>query len=100
MSTKAKRFTSWLNKGKIFSNMGFCLLFTKNKVLEIELSFQKKPTEWFRMCTQATKSVSQPGFCTHLTLLWYSLEIIIYDKRQWDYKKNKFIEEVTNFKYF
>jgi hypothetical protein len=100
MREKTNRITWWKNKGKYFSDAGFCFLFTKNKVLESIVTFQKKPTEWFRVCCQATRNISQPGFCAHITLLWCSLEILLYDKRQWNYKKNRFINETAEFKYF
>jgi hypothetical protein len=97
----SNRFIKWVNPGKFFSSAGFCVRFTNNKVFETEIGWTPRPTEWFRFCTQITRKQSQAGFCLHLTLIWVSFELLIYDRRQWDYEKNKFKKvEGVSFKYF
>jgi hypothetical protein len=96
-----KRFSKWVNKGNIFSTAGFCFRFTTNKVFEAEASFIKNPTEWFRFCMQLTRKTNRAGFCMHITILSLGIEFLIYDKRQWDYKRNKFKKErPVSFEYF
>ena len=99
--SKVKRFMKWLNRGKTATVAGLCWRFTNNKVLELQYEYRKEPTEWFRFCVQSTRKTDQPGFCIHGTLLWFNLEFLLYDRRQWDYKNNKF-KKIDNvqFKYF
>jgi hypothetical protein len=101
----SKRFAKWFNRDLKSSsiNTGFCLRFTENKALEIELAFQKDFWDWFRFCTQLNKKGSHAGFCMSIDLLWVNFTFQMYDKRQWDHKNNRFLDpEVPEpeFKYF
>jgi hypothetical protein len=100
-----KRFAKWYSKSPTGSsiNTGFCLRFTKNKAIEIELTFQKDFWNWYRICTQLNKKGPQAGFCLSIDLLWIGGTFQVYDKREWDHKNNKFLEPeppVQQFRYF
>jgi hypothetical protein len=98
MSSRSK---SWIRKDGYISSTGCCVRFTTNKVAEIEFSCVRKLSTLIRFCMQLTRKVDQPGFCVHLSVLWYTVELLLYDRRNWDFKKNKFKPELlTNFEYF
>ena len=95
------RSKAWICKGGYISTAGCCVRFTTNKVAEIEFSCVRSLSTWIRFCMQLTRKVDQPGFCIHLSVLWYTVELLLYDRRNWDFKKNKFKPELlTNFEYF
>jgi len=95
------RSKGWISRGMYMSSAGYCIRFTTNKVAEIECTCMKKMDTWIRFCMQLTRKVNQPGFCIHLSVLWYTVEILLYDRRNWDFKRNKFKPEPQNtFEYF
>ena len=102
---KAKRLGSWYQRTRSMVTAGMCLRFTENKALELEISYNTKFINWFRVCTQLTRKVSQPGFCLSVNIIGARLTFQIFDRRQWDYKKGRLAdipnpEEHVEFKYF
>ena len=103
MSTKTKRVGFFTNKSNRFSEAGLALNVTKNKAIEATLLLDKDPPEWFRIFTQWTRKTHQPGFCISVTLFWLRIDFTFFDKRNWDYKHNKYQEPKSKhvqFKYF
>ena len=105
MRDTKKRLAKWFKRDRKGSsiNTGFCLRFTENKALEIELTFQKDFWDWFRLCTQLNKKGSHAGYCLSTDILWINFTLQVYDKREWDHKNNRFLEQrppEPEFKYF
>tara|TARA_R110000824_G_C14856208_1_gene640655 strand:- start:149 stop:457 length:309 start_codon:yes stop_codon:yes gene_type:complete len=100
---KTKRFVKWASRGTTSSDAGICWRFTKNKVVESKVVFTKDFWDWFRFCTQLNRKGNQSGFCLAIDLLWFRIEFEFYDRRQWDHKKDRFLEPEPveePFKYF
>lgn len=102
MNIESKRVGFYSNRSKRFTELGLALNITKNKALETTILWDKDPPEWFRICTQWTRKTHQPGWCLSVALFWLRAEITIFDKRNWDYKNNKYQENIPSpeFKYF
>ena len=103
MSSKTKRIGLFTNKSNRFSEAGLALNVTSNKAIEATLLLDKDRPEWFRVCTQWTRKTHQPGFCASVTLFWLRVEFTFFDKRNWDFKNNRYQRpepKPMEFKYF
>lgn len=107
MSIRRKKVGFWINSlSKDEKSFTACARVTKNKAIEVFGSCTKRPTEWFRICTQWTRRTHQPGLCISLTLLWLKFEFSFFDKRSWDHRMGRYYippeepKHNTQFKYF
>ena len=100
---KSKKIGFYSSRSAKHFEAGIALNVTKNKATELTLSLDRDPSEWFRVCTQWTRKVNYAGFCLSITLFWLKTEFTFFDKRQWNYKNDRFEDtgpDSVEFKYF
>jgi hypothetical protein len=88
-----KRFIKWANISKHFIGLGFNLLITKNKGIEMDVSYTKDFFSWIKLSLDWSRRQDHAGLGIEASLLWMSLVFKIYDRRPWDYDSNCWKEE-------
>lgn len=100
-----KRVGTWINTSTPILSAGVCCRFTTNKAVEVEISFNKRFINWFRVCTQLTRRCSQPGFCLSINVIGLKVSLQLFDRRSWDHRTKQLINvpeepEIEKFRYF
>ncbi len=88
-----KRFIKRINIAKHFIGLGFNLLITKNKGIEMDASYAKEFYSWIKLSLDWSRRQDHAGLEVGVSLLWLSFSFKIYDRRQWDYEANCWEED-------
>ena len=100
---KNKSFLKWINKGKRFTSAGFSWLFTKNKVLQLEVVWVKDVRRVVEFWIDWSHKTDHAGLIHEVGLLWLSFSFKIQDKRNWDHENDRWEVEPEShvpFRYF
>lgn len=90
-----KRFIKWANISKHFIGLGFNLLITKNKALEIDTSYSQEFLSWINLSLEWSRKEDHAGLGVAVSLFWVSFAFKISDRRHWDYEANCWEEQPT-----
>jgi hypothetical protein len=72
--------------------MNFYKKLTEHKGIEIELLFNKDFWYWFRFNINWSRKMDHAGFDISIDLLWFYLDLNIYDGRHWNDDENRWYE--------